>query len=259
MHEPRALQLRDLDPDLATLAQLDAELSAREAELTALQVELQDLQSRYLTEVGVLYGQLAELEAALVAAEIRAGLRPPPSEDDADDADEDDAAGADVDAASCSNRGVPTDDLKRMFRDVAKAIHPDRAVDDATRFKRHSLMAEANRAYAERDGDRLRLILHRWERSAEAVEGDSLEAEQTRLHRRQADVRERLALVEAELEGLRQSAIFRLRTKILDARTQGWDLFAEILRHVKRELQKATARLAYVQRTYPDGAWKAAD
>jgi hypothetical protein len=32
-----------------------------------------------------------------------------------------------------------------MFRDIAKAIHPDRAHNSAARDRRHSLMAEANR------------------------------------------------------------------------------------------------------------------
>jgi hypothetical protein len=44
-----------------------------------------------------------------------------------------------------------------MFQDVARAVHPDALPDaqhdERTRYRRHSLMAEANRAYAERDED----------------------------------------------------------------------------------------------------------
>ena len=82
-----------------------------------------------------------------------------------------------------------------MFRDLAKAVHPDRAPDDRARYRRHSLMAEANRAYAERDEDRLRLILHAWERSPESVLGDDEEGESLRVRRRIAELDERLVAI----------------------------------------------------------------
>ena len=44
------------------------------------------------------------------------------------------------------------------------------ARDDLTRDQRHTLMVEANRAYALGDEDRLRWVLQAWERSPEAVQ-----------------------------------------------------------------------------------------
>lgn len=213
--------------------------------MAALKLELQTLQAAYLAEVGPLYAELHQLEADLAEAEIRAGLRPPPDEPDAPG----DAGGLPhASAEGCGNRTVPSVDLKRVFRDVAKAVHPDRARDDAARFRRHSLMAEANRAYAEQDADRLLLILRVWEGSADAVIGDDPVSQRLRRERRIAELGDHLVALDAELVELRQSAIARLKRRLDETRAQGWDLFAEMVRQVKREIVVARARLASMAR-----------
>jgi hypothetical protein len=47
---------------------------------------------------------------------------------------------------------------------------------------------------------------------------------------------------------LRTSAIWRLKGKIDAAKTQGWDLFGEMILQVKREIARANARLASLAR-----------
>lgn len=239
------------DPSRQALAALELEVAEREAALTAIKIELQQLQANYLSQVGALYGELAALDAALLEEEIRRGLRPPPagaSEGDADGEDDGDGDG-DEDDAACAHRAQPSADLKRMFRELARTIHPDMGRDDAARYRRHSLMAEANRAYAERDLDRLRLILRTWERSPEAILGDDPDANRERLQRRIEELRDRRTAIEREMSELRDSAIGRLQRRIDGARAQGWDLFAEMIRHVEREVAAARSRLASLTRT----------
>jgi hypothetical protein len=208
--------------------------------------ELSELQARYLDQLGSLYAELGTLDEAVTEAEVRAGLRPPPLFDERDPELGDDSTS---DApAGCSHRSAPSAGLKRMFRDLAKAVHPDRAPDERARYRRHSLMAEANRAYAERDEDRLRLILHTWERSPESVVGDNPEAQAERVRRRLASLDEQLFAIEAEWADLRGSAIARLKTRIDEARSQGWDLFGEMILQVKGEIGRARARLASLSR-----------
>jgi hypothetical protein len=237
----------DLSGARAQLAALEAQLAGRERELRDLQHELQALQARYFETLGALYAELTELNVAIVDAETRLGLRQPGAAHDS--GDDDDDAGRPQDAVvSCSNRPVPSDDLKKMFRDLAKAIHPDLAVDEPARYRRHSLMAEANRAYAERDEDRLRLIMRAWERAPESVSGEDAEAEHIRLARRMAGVEMRLAAMDAHHDDLRRAAIYRLKDKIDAARRQGWDLFAEMVLQMRREISTARARLASLSR-----------
>ncbi len=131
-----------------------------------------------------------------------------------------------------------------MFRDLAKVIHPDLAGDDLARYRRHSLMAEANRAYAERDGDRLRLIMRAWERSPDSLVAGDERGDGTHIDRQIASVEAQLLAIDVQFDDLRKSAIYRLKTKIDDASRQGWDLLAEMVLHVKREISTSNARLA---------------
>jgi hypothetical protein len=251
MTDPRTLQSTIPEVLRTRLATLEAQVASRETMLRRVTSELLALQNDYFRDVGALHAQRDELERAVADIEIRLGLRPRP--DDLDPDDDAGKAGPQVPDAGCGNRGAPSADLKRVFRDIAKAIHPDRAMtaDDPARFRRHSLMAEANRAYAERDEDRLRLILRAWERSPDSVVDDDPEADRLRVERRVAQLDERLVAIEAELAELRTTAIWRLKTRIDEAREQGWNLFAEIVNEVSRQISRARSRLVALQKLDP--------
>ena len=242
---PPSLQPVAQNADRSRLAALELDIAVRERELATVKDELHRLQRRYLQEVGPHYAQLTELDAKIAEREVALGIRSAVVDDD-DPADADDDAGArELDlTSSCSNRGAPTDDLKKMFRQLAKSLHPDLALNDPARWRRHSLMAEANRAYAERDEDRLRLIMNTWERMPDAALDDDPDAARARVQRRLADADARMIAIDLEFADLRRSAIWRLKTRIDDARAQGWDLFAEMILSVKREVQRASWRLA---------------
>jgi len=248
MPHRRALQPAALEPSRARLAALHLRLAERETSLAAATAELQALQTKYLEAVGGFYRQLVELEKDIAEIEIAAGLRTPDPPDDA--ADSEDTADME-EAAGCSNRGAPATDLKAMYRNLARTIHPDLALDGAARLRRHSLMAEANRAYAERDADRLRLILHTWERNPDSILDDAEDADEARVRRRIALVDDRLLAIDAEFADLHASAIWQLKRKIDTAKEQGWDLFAEMVLEVTREVRRATAQLASLRLRNP--------
>jgi len=235
------------DPTREEVAALERRVAERERDLTSVKTGLQRLQVRYLSELGVLYAELNALDEALIEAEVTAGLRVP------DEPEPERPGDAQLsDASSCSSTAAPSSALKAMFRDVARAVHPDSApaahTDERTRYRRHSLMAEANRAYAERDEDRLRLILRAWKLDEDAAMCADPDAERARLQRRAAALTERLAELDAESDDLNSSAIARLKRRIDDARAQGWDLFAEMVRQIKREIATTQAKLAKLRR-----------
>lgn len=243
MSQPRTLQPVAPDADRSRLAALELELAARETDLAAIKDELHKLQRRYLQEVGPHYATLADLDAKIFEREIALGIRLPVTDEEADVDDGEDPGEREMDLTSCSTRAAPTDGLKKMFRQLAKSIHPDLALNDPSRWRRHSLMAEANRAYAERDEDRLRLILSTWEKMPDAALDDDPDATRANVQRRIADATARLGAIDVELADLRRAAIWRLKGKIDEARAQGWDLFAEMVLSVKREIQRAEWKL----------------
>lgn len=218
------------------VAKLEHELGERAAELGRLSTELEAFRLRYRHDVGRLHDELDALELAIAEAEL--GELSRKLED----------AGGETDAAPApppeSAARFTSDAVRRLFRDVAKAIHPDLAhADDVTRERRHALMVEANRAYARGDEDHLRWILESWERSPEAVRGDDPEAVQLRLARRLAQIEEQLAVIASDVATLKASSLWQLKAMVDLEAARGKDLVADMVRRLKRDIMVATNRL----------------
>jgi hypothetical protein len=229
----------DLDTLRSRAAELEATLAGRDAELTRLKADLDGFRIRYRQEVGLLHEQLDELDAAIDEAErgVRAEHPRPPVEPASSSVDQ-----PRIDASP----KYTSDAVRKLFRDVAKAIHPDLA-DDHTRDRRHSLMVEANRAYAQGDEDRLRSILEAWQNSPEAVAGSDAEAVRLRLLRRIAQIEEQLEACASELADLEASALWHLKAMVDEAAAGGKDLIADMVRRLKRDILVAQNRLAAIQ------------
>lgn len=161
--------LEDLESLRARALELDRLLVERAGEVARAQADLAAFRLRYRQQVGTLHDELEELERAI--AELELGEISKLLEDN----------GATQNAQARMSSGgtarLTTDAVRKLFRDVAKTIHPDLARDDDTRDRRHTLMIEANRAYALGDEARLRSILDAWQNSPEAVQGSDLEAD----------------------------------------------------------------------------------
>jgi septal ring factor EnvC (AmiA/AmiB activator) len=219
-----------------TIETLEGELARRERDLIQAQAELDVFKARYRHAVGTLYEQLDRLEEAIAEAEL--------GELAADVGDTKRRAPDPPPAPPASSPRFTSDAIRKLFRDVAKAIHPDLTNDELARRSRQALMAEANRAYADGDEAQLRMILESWARSPEAVPGSDPAAIRLRLMRRIAQLEERLGAVEAEILELQASPLAELKSKVDDAAANGRDLVAELVRRLEREVLIATNRLA---------------
>jgi hypothetical protein len=232
------------DDDIETLrsriAGLEGALRERAAEVTRAKTDLAAFRIRYTQEVGSLHEQLDELDRAIAEAEL--GEMAKRLEDE---------RGADT--VSPSNTEAETtarytsDAVRRLFREVAKTIHPDLARDELARDRRHTLMIEANRAYAMGDEERLRRILHAWENSPEAVQGSDDESERLRLQRRIAQMEEELEGWGRELVELQDAPLWKLKVMVDEAAARGKDLVADMVRRLKRDIMAARNRLDAMQ------------
>jgi hypothetical protein len=229
IHRPR-----DLDALRARAADLESDLDARRAELSRVKTDLAEFRLRYRREVGLLHEELEELERGIAELELGEFARR---------LDEEGAAAPNTAAPpESAPRALTSDGVRRLFRDVAKAIHPDRATDE-DRERRHALMIEANRAYAVGDEERLRRILAAWENSPEAVRGEDANAERERLLRRAAQLEEQRVASDAELAELKGTPLWQLKTMVDEAAARGKDLIADQVRRLKRDVVAARNRL----------------
>ena len=220
----------------ARLSALEGQFSERRDEVAQTRADLDAFRIRYRHEVGLLHEELDRLELALAEAELgilteRLGETP-----------DSQPASPTADRIESVPR-FTTDAIRKLFRDVAKAIHPDLAHDAVTRDRRHSLMVEANRAYAVGDEEQLRAILQAWERSPEAVQGTDQEAMRLRLVRRIEQIDEQLDALAGELTTMQESSLGKLKAMVDDEAAKGKDLIKDMVRRLKRDIVVATNRL----------------
>ena len=170
----------ELEQKRAELAALATDLANQEEELATLRVDLALFERRYLRTVASRYAELDELLARM--AETEAAEHPGDSarreQATAARSKANETAGAATaeETEDIRTQFKPSDDLKALFREAAKSMHPDLASDDEDRARRERFMAEANKAYSEGDGARLRAILDQWQASPESVRGEGTAA-----------------------------------------------------------------------------------
>lgn len=227
---------RDLERLRARVLDFENVLEQRSADVTRTRAGLDAFRIRYRQQVGLLHDQLDTLELALAEAEL--GIL---SERVAKhDVTNEPPIGVPIASAP---RALTSDAVRKLFRDVAKTIHPDRAENDAARDRRHTLMIEANRAYALGDEQQLRAILDAWERSPEAVQGSDPEAMRLRLERRMAQIEEQLGQLDAELAAIKETSLWKLKAMADEEAARGNDLITDMIRRLRRDILVATNRL----------------
>jgi hypothetical protein len=221
------------------LAAIRVTLAERELELVDLRSQLAAFEGRYLRQVGTLYGELDEWKARI--SELRAQLDPSAaSKAQAEQAREqarqtyEDAHGK----ASETHDFTPSPELKRLYREAAKRIHPDLSKDSSDLERRTRFMAEANRAYQAGDAEALKRILDEYQDGADAVEGEGIGAELIRIIRQISQARNRLSAIQQELATLGQSEIALLKKQAEESEQAGRDLLAELATDVREQIER---------------------
>ena len=222
------------------LTSVRAALAERELELADFRAQLKSFEGRYLRQVGVLYAELDDWEAKI--AELEALLRPSASASQraqetrkrAEETHE-----ATHGEASKARDFQPSADLRSLFREAAKRLHPDFAKDEADRLLRTRLMAQANVAYSQGDAEALQRILDEFGNSAESVQGEGVGAELVRIIRQIHQARNNIAAIENELSSLRASEIAQLKQDAEAAQQEGRDLLAEVAADVHERIADA--------------------
>ena len=235
---------QELQRKRAQLAALEIQLAPSELDLESLRTELGTFESSYLRVVGILYADLDEIEAQI--AEANAYFHPNFHErqEEASRARTQAQESAETARTTKELRPKPSENLKILYHDVAKSIHPDLSIDPTERGRRERLMAEANLAYEEGNEAKLQAILDGWESSPESIKGEGAGAELVRVIRKIAQVEERLRVIEKELADLNASDLCQLKIKIEEAEKEGRDLFEEMASQIRDRIAEAKDRLA---------------
>jgi hypothetical protein len=130
--------------------------------------------------------------------------------------------------------------LKRLYRRLARVLHPDLAQDDAERARLGELMARVNAAYARRDRTALELMAEKV--GAGEPPGELSEEERlAHLERRIATLERVLASLEREKGRLERTSTHRLQAEAKRRQQEGGDYFEETRRELIEEIEAALA------------------
>ncbi len=182
----------------------------------------------------MLYAELDEWNARL--AELRAEQAgTPEAKAEADEArtQAEEAYSAAHGEAAEVQPFTPSPELKKLYREAAKRVHPDTATDEADRARRERLMKEVNAAYASGDEDALRRILAGLDTSPDAVQGSGIGADLIRVLRQLKQIRDRIAAIELEIANQSETDLAQLKAKADLATTEGRDLLEEMAASVQ--------------------------
>ncbi|MGW3011634.1 J domain-containing protein [Streptomyces sp. NPDC001219] len=99
----------------------------------------------------------------------------------------------------------PSEEARKVYRDLVRKAHPDLARDDTERARRDAFIARVNTAYAQGDAAALRELAREWEAGPAPVEERLSESEE--LYARLEWLAERKELLAAAAAELEESAI----------------------------------------------------
>lgn len=232
--QPSGAKSAPADP-VAEAARLTTLLEERAAELRGLQEELRAFKARYAQTIGGRLLELSEVEREIRKAEARlVGL----DEDEVDDGFEDGARFYESSPTLSGKTG-----LQKLFWSVARMFHPDHASDEAEARRRHSIMAEASRAYSDGDVESLHTLLGD-EQLQFYCASASREDEPEDIASRLLNLREELITVEFGIKRVKQDRLYQLMlTTVADAE-QGRDALTQMADQIARKIVKARNRLA---------------
>lgn len=235
----------ELNKKLAVLERFKDRLANREEEMADMRAQLEQFEAQYTMEVGRLYADLDEIEAQIAEEEVK--LVPDDQEirKKAEElrkrAEESAARAADESLENISFRLRPSSEAKKAYRDLARVIHPDLALDGAEKLKRHGLMARLNEAYSAGNQTLLDKLTADFRNSPDLINGDSAGDNLVRALRQISQINNRIK--ELSEERLKAQLSELLHEKAQAETTQGRNMLEQMAERTKTHIKKSERRL----------------
>jgi hypothetical protein len=235
----------ELNKKRRLLERLADRLAVAEEDMADLRAEQERFEARYSMNVARLYAEFDEIEAQIAEEESKLV---PDDEEIKKKAEEmrrraEESAARAADDTDLDTKFEPTAEAKKAYRDLARSIHPDLALDAGEKEKRHGLMAELNRAYSSGDQAMLDKLVEDMKNSPDVVMGDAVGDHLVRVIRQLSQVRNRFGELAKEREAIEASEIYDLRRRAETEALGGRDLLAQMGASTAVHIRKSKRRL----------------
>jgi hypothetical protein len=135
--------------------------------------------------------------------------------------------------------------MRKLFWAVAKMFHPDHAADEVEAKRRHSIMAEASRAYTEGDVESLHTLLGDEQLQSLCAVG-AAEGETDDLETRLLGLEIELRTVEFGIKRIRLDGLYRTKLKVEEEEAAGRNALQHMAEQINRQIIKARRRLEHL-------------
>lgn len=236
---------RELEKKRRILERLKDRLADREEEVIDLRSDLERFEARYTMEVGRLYAEQDEIDAEIAEEELKLV----PDDEEIKKRVEELRRIAEESAArlkAAEEHGEvwePTPAARKAYHNIARVIHPDLALDEAEKERRHGLMAELNQAYSSGDEHKLNRLVAEYRVSPDVVTGTSIGDDLVRAIRQIAQVHTRLKQLQAEHAAAERSELYDLFKRVEADAAEGRDLLRQMAERAKTHIKKSSRRL----------------
>ncbi|MGW4237693.1 J domain-containing protein [Streptomyces sp. NPDC004749] len=232
-----------------------------EIAVETFRIEVENFSRLHHQKLGPMYSRLDELDALIAEAraartgdpedlrkarEARAIVQPMPGVEelfhdwlDSDGLSQEAAAMLTGQPVRPPQRVRPSDEVRKLYRDLVRKAHPDLSRDETERARREEFMTRVNAAYGRGDGPQLTQLAEEWAAGPGPVTDRLSESEE--LYARLewlAQRKEMLALVARELEESAIGAMLRMAPDDPDR------LLEEIAEQLLAEVSEREAELA---------------
>ena len=242
-----AVMIRAVEVEPTEAGTLRDRLADIEAEQAALEAELAIFHAEYVRRVLTVLAQAQDLDARVLAMRAERSGEAADADAARDARSRAHRSTADVRAIPSTPAPVPTGDLKKLFREAAKRMHPDLAVDAEARGHAEAFMKRLNDAYRAGDGEAIADLIHQW---AASPYGDAshAEADGVASAARVAGLHAAVQRAQARLDEVRSSDLARLMEETMAAAAAGRDHLGELRARAEAALAIARAGLAELER-----------
>lgn len=138
------------------------------------------------------------------------------------------------------------EELKSLFRKLAKRYHPDLVPEPAEKEKREKIMVEVNQAYADKDLKALMSLMDRPEHVSKPVE-KSRDEEVSDLYAEASRLDGVIQELEYQLSEYLNSQMMKLMLDVSMARNNGRDLLAEMAKELLEKIFRVESEINALQ------------